>query len=326
MASTMTDATDERGHAGAPTVPGSAVWLKGELLEITSALYPDRRPMVVREWTDPVRLRDPAPVGHRFLFLLCADGDDRPTSPGFDDALNAFSAAGWTVQRRPSDHPGERGATAHREEFEVRVYEGSGRGIVTFTGWTPVVYTERHLRQPPFTPSTADGVLCDDCHGWGMCLECEGRPYSGGSGGYGRCLCAANNAGPGRCVECGGSGLLTAEETSWKRRQYGLPDTDGGDALRQMPPEGGHDSNTNAFISVSQRSCGCGEFRCFWRNILTEADDHLLSRFVGTCQGCAAQRSYTFTLPLRRLVAPADPPSPPPDPRSRRSPQVPGGA
>lgn len=93
MASTMTDATDEQGHAGAPTVPGSAVWLKGELLEITSALYPDRRPMVVREWTDPVRLRDPAPVGHRFLFLLCADGDDRPTSPGFDDALNAFSAA-----------------------------------------------------------------------------------------------------------------------------------------------------------------------------------------------------------------------------------------
>lgn len=219
-----TDTTDEQGHGSAPAVPESAVWLKGQLLEIAAALHPDRRPAVVREWTDPVRLRDPAPVGHRFFFLLCVGGDDGPSSPGFGDALNAFAAAGWTVRRQSPGHPGESWATARQEDFEVRIYEGDGRGIVTFTGWTPVVYTERHLPQPPFTLSTAGGVLCDDCHGWGVCLDCEGRAYSGGSGGYGRCLCAANNAGPGRCVECGGSGLLTADEASWRRRQYGLPD------------------------------------------------------------------------------------------------------
>ncbi|MET9529284.1 hypothetical protein ABZY02_01725 [Streptomyces sp. NPDC006649] len=306
-----TDTTDEQGHGSAPAVPESAVWLKGQLLEIAAALHPDRRPAVVREWTDPVRLRDPAPVGHRFFFLLCVGGDDGPSSPGFGDALNAFAAAGWTVRRQSPGHPGESWATARQEDFEVRIYEGDGRGIVTFTGWTPVVYTERHLPQPPFTLSTARGVLCDDCHGWGVCLDCEGRAYSGGSGGYGRCLCAANNAGPGRCVECGGSGLLTADEASWRRRQYGLPDAGRGDAVRQTPAEGGHDSSTSAFIDVSKRSCGCGEFRCFWRNILSVDGEHLLSRFVGTCQGCAAERSYTFALPSRGLAAPAVPPSPP---------------
>ncbi|MEU9058871.1 hypothetical protein AB0D13_08285 [Streptomyces sp. NPDC048430] len=58
--------------------------------------------------------------------------------------------------------------TAVHEGFEVRVYEGSGRGLMPFTGWRPVVYTERQLSQPPFTLSTADRVLCDDCHGWGL--------------------------------------------------------------------------------------------------------------------------------------------------------------
>ncbi|MEV6160569.1 hypothetical protein AB0L71_01305 [Streptomyces sp. NPDC052052] len=311
----MTGTADEQPPRGTPVVPECAVWLKGQLLEITAALYPDRRPVVVREWTDPVRLRDPAPVGHRFLFLLGADGGDSSSSPGFDDLLNAFAAAGWTVRRRSPGHPGESEATARHQECDVRVYEGSGRGLVTFTGWTPVVYTERQLRQPPFTLSTAEGVLCDDCHGWGVCLDCEGRAYSGGSGGYGRCWCVGNNAGPGRCVECGGSGLLTAKEASWKRRQYGLADADSDDTSGGAPAESGHDSNPSAFIEVGRRTCGCGEFRCFWRNILTEAGDHLLSRFLGTCQGCAARRSYAFTLPFRGTAVPAAPPPPPPGPR-----------
>ncbi|MFD3870335.1 hypothetical protein [Streptomyces sp. NPDC058623] len=93
----MTDTTDELGHGGgALAVPESAVWLKGQLLEITSALHPDRRAVVVREWTDTVQLRDPEPVGHRFLFLVCVSGDDHPSSTGFDDILNPFTAAGWS--------------------------------------------------------------------------------------------------------------------------------------------------------------------------------------------------------------------------------------
>ncbi|WP_327708482.1 hypothetical protein OG912_05845 [Streptomyces sp. NBC_00464] len=261
-------------------------------------LRPDRGPVVVREWTDPVRLRDPAPVGYRFLFLVCATWDDRPSPPGFGNALNAFTEAGWSVHQQPAGRPGESRATVRHEDFEVEVYEGDGPGFLTFTGWTPVVCAERQLGQPPFTLSTARGVLCDDCHGWGVCLLCEGRAYSGGSGGYGRCLCAANNAGPGRCVECAGRGVLAADAVSYRRRRHGLPDADSGDAFPWPPAEGGHDANISAFTVVSQRSCACGEFRCFWRNTLSEADGHLLSRFAGTCQGCAGQRAYAFTLPL----------------------------
>ncbi|WP_432004619.1 hypothetical protein [Streptomyces parvus] len=297
----MTGTADEQGREGTPAVPESAVWLKGELLEIASALYPDRRPVVVREWTDPVRLRSPAPVGHRFLFLVCAGRDDHLASPGFDDALNAFDAAGWNLRRRTSDLPDESAATVRREDFEVRIHEGDGPGILSFTGWTPVVYTEGQPGQPPFTRSTSCGVLCDDCHGWGVCMICEGRPYSGGgsggSGGYGRCWCVGNNAGPGRCLECAGQGLLTPEKASWKRRRYGLSDDDSGDVFPRPAAEGGHDSNTSAFVDVSHRSCACGEFRCFWRNNLSRVDGHLLSRFAGTCQGCAAQRAYVFALP-----------------------------
>lgn len=216
----MTDTADGRDRRGAPAVPGSAVWLKGQLLDIASALRPDRGPVVAREWTDPVRLRDPAPVGHRFLFLIGMSWDDRSVSPVFADVLNAFTVAGWNTRQQSLDDSEEGRATARREDFEVRVYGGGGSGLLTFTGWTPVVYTERQLGQPPFTLSTATGVLCDDCYGWGVCMLCEGRPYSGGSGGYGRCWCAGNNAGPGKCLECAGLG----------QTPYGLPGA--GDARR----------------------------------------------------------------------------------------------
>ncbi|MFE4214454.1 hypothetical protein [Streptomyces sp. NPDC056844] len=287
----MTDTTGAREPGSAPAAPASAVWLRGQLLEIASALRPDRRPEVVREWTDPVRWRDPTPVGHRFLFLLCVATDDRPTPP--DDALNAFTAAGWTVRTQRSGPDGESWTAVGREDFDVRVYTGAGRGITTFTGWTPVVYAaEQRLSQPPFTRSTADGILCDDCHGWGVCQECGGRAYSGGSGGHGRCWCTGNNAGPGRCVECGGTGLLTAEEVAWLRGQHG------DDASQQLPPEDGHGSNTGAFLTVSRRPCRCGEFRCSWRNTLSRTDGHLLSHFHGTCRTCATRRTHTFRLPL----------------------------
>ncbi|MEU0100655.1 hypothetical protein [Streptomyces sp. NPDC006267] len=253
--------------------------------------------MVVREWTDPVRLRDPAPVGFRSLFLVCASWEDRRSALRFCDVLDAFTAAGWTVDPRPSGRPGESRATAEREEHEVRVYAGEGPGFLTFTGWTPVRYPERQLTQPSCTLSTAFGVQCDDCHGWGVCLLCEGRAYSGGSGGYGRCECVAGNAGPGRCVECAGQGFLPAEAVSWKRKRYGLPDGDSADPFPQRPAEEGHGSNIGAFTDVARRSCACGEFRCFWRNVLSEAGDRLLSRFSGACQGCGARRAHTFTLP-----------------------------
>ncbi|MGP3750578.1 hypothetical protein [Streptomyces sp. IBSNAI001] len=209
-----------QGPGDAPAAPASAVWLRNQLLEITSALRPDRRPEMVREWTDPVRWRDPAPVGHCFLFLLCLATDDRPTPP--DDVLDAFTTAGW-----------------------------------------------------------------------GVCQECGGRAYSGGSGGYGRCGCAGNNAGPGRCMKCGGTGLLTAEEEARLRRRHGDDD-----AFRQLPPEDGHASNTGGFLTVSRRPCRCGEFRCSWRNTLTRTEDHLLSHFHATCRTCATRRTHTFRLPL----------------------------
>ncbi|WP_406151196.1 hypothetical protein [Streptomyces sp. NBC_01012] len=271
--------------------PAGAQWLRGELLEIATALFPDHPPQVVREWADPVRWRDPAPIGHRFLVLLCLGGDGRPPASGFDDMLDVLERAGWAPRRwTPRGDGAARSATARREDFEVRVHQGGGRGILTVTGWAPTVYTGRQWGEPQFTISTAGGVLCNDCHGWGDCLTCEGRPYSGGTGGYGRCWCAGSSD-PGLCIECTGTGLLTPEEATSMRRHRGLPDTDSGDTES-------HDSNTSAFVAVSERLCGCGEFRCFWRNTVAESDGHLLSRFTGTCHGCGAQRDHSFLLPL----------------------------
>ncbi|MFJ7130361.1 hypothetical protein [Streptomyces sp. NPDC098101] len=253
--------------------------------------------MVVREWTDSVRLRDPAPVGLRSLFLIGMGWDAHPSPSKSGEVVAAFAEAGWAVRRHASDHSdhdGESRATARHEDFEVRVYEGSGSGLVTLTGWTPVVYPEHRLGQPPFTLSTADGVLCDACHGWGVCLDCEGRPY----GRYGRCWCAANNAGPGRCVECAGRGVHSPRAVPWKRPRQGPHGADAEGAPPPVTVEAGHDSHLSAFTDVAQRTCSCAEFRCFWRNSLRGEGDRLLSRFDGTCQGCGVRRAYAFTLPL----------------------------
>ncbi|MFJ7629218.1 hypothetical protein ACIQZN_22260 [Streptomyces sp. NPDC097595] len=285
---TMTETTGAHMDRGAPGA-ASGAWLKGALLGIASALRPDRGPTVVREWIDSVRLLDPEPVGFRSLFLLGMSWDGRPPPSKFGETLTAFSGAGWETTPHVTDQDGESWATARREEFEVKVYEGSRSGLVTLTGWTPVVYPELLLAQPPFTRSTAGGVLCYDCHGWGICLTCEGRPYERR---YKRCWCIANNAGPGRCVECAGRGLLSPENVPWWRPQHVLRGAD----MECATPEAEHDSTLSALAEVAQRACACGEFRCSWRNVLDEEGDRLLSRFVGACQGCDVQRAHTFTL------------------------------
>ncbi|WUT01014.1 hypothetical protein OHA46_31870 [Streptomyces sp. NBC_00708] len=284
------------GHAdrGAPGVSSGAVWLKGQLLDIASALRPARGPVVAREWTDSVRLGDPAPVGYRSLFLVGMSGDGSHAPSRFGETVTAFAEAGWEVRTDAADHYGESWATARREDFEARVYEGSGSGILTLTGWTPVVYLARQLGQPPCTRSTADGVLCDDCHGWGVCLMCEGRPYRR----YERCWCAGNNAGPGRCVECAGSGLRTVATVPWYRPQQRLTGVDREDVLPRPRAEAAHDSTLGAFADVARRACACGEVCCFWRNAVSREDGHLLSLFAGACQGCGEPRAYAFTLPL----------------------------
>ncbi|MFC7923835.1 hypothetical protein [Streptomyces cinereoruber] len=290
----MTDTTGEHVDRGAPGVSPGAVWLREELLDIASAASPDRGPVVVREWTDSVRLRDPAPVGFRSLFLIGTGWAGRPPPSKFGEVLAAFAGAGWEVRRHASDRDGESRATARHEDFEVRVYEGSGSGLLTLTGWTPVVYPELPLSQPPFTLSTAPGVLCWDCHGWRICLDCEGRPYLR----YKRCWCATNNAGAGMCVECAGLGFRSSEAASWRRPPQEPHDTDTEGAFPPVTVETGHDSTLRALTDVAQRACTCGEFRCSWRNSLSREGNRLLCRFGGTYQGCGVRRAYAFALPL----------------------------
>ncbi|MCX0247823.1 hypothetical protein [Streptomyces drozdowiczii] len=285
----MTENTGEPMDRSATGTSSGAVWLKGALLDIASVVRPDRGPTVVREWSDSVRLLDPEPVGFRSLFLIGMSWDGRPALSKFGATLTAFTEAGWDVHPDATDQDGESWATARHEQFEVRVYEGSGTGLVTLTGWTPVVYPELRLGQPPFTRSTAGGVLCYDCHGWGVCLTCEGRPYERRDQ---RCWCIANNAGPGKCVECAGRGLRSPATVPWWRPQHPLHGAD----MDCAAPEAGHATALSALSDVAQRACVCGEFRCSWRNVLEEEGGRLLARFVGACQGCDVRRTHTFTL------------------------------
>ncbi|MEV0406726.1 hypothetical protein [Actinoallomurus sp. NPDC050550] len=306
-----------------------AVWLRNALLEIATTLYSDRRPVVVRQWTDPVHLHDPEPVGHRFLFLVAVGGDDRPASPDIDDVVDAFRAAGWEAHEpRHGREPGTGWAEARREDFKTSINAGAGPGVLTFTGWTPVVFTTgRQLRQPQHTLSTVYGVLCRECHGWGACLDCDGSGRSTEPGSYGRCWCHGGQGGPGACIECGLSGEITESSPSHLLKRYGFADADapdadadGPDAFRMPPIEKAHDSNIDALTDVAHRPCACGEFRSRWSNHLSEADDHLVSLFTGRCQGCAKQRAYAFMLPDRKLPPPPPPPSPPPCPRCAQVP------
>jgi hypothetical protein len=299
-----------------------AARLRERLLEVAAASCPERPPVIVREWTDPVLLHGPEPVGHRSLFLVATGADDHPAEPVVDAALDALTASGWPGHRWNA-HPGEIRASAGRDDFHVMIYAGRGAGMVTFTGWTPVVFEHRDLRQPRFTASTVggDGVLCEFCHGWAVCLECEGTARNRDPRTWGRCECAAANAGPGTCLECGGTGRWSAEDMAWKRERYGLADlAETPDAYRQPPVEQAHDSNIGALTEAAHRTCPCGEFRWWWRNLVTEADDHLVSQYLGTCQGCAAQRIHAFALPGRRLPALVPPVTAPSCPRCAGTP------
>ncbi|RII15927.1 hypothetical protein DSC45_16930 [Streptomyces sp. YIM 130001] len=311
----MAGEAEERGGRQEPELPGSAGWLRDQLRAIERQLEPGSPTGTLREWTDPVRMVHPEPLGHRYLFLVAIGGEERPAGLGLDDAVDTFTAAGWSAHTSHGDWKGgEIWGTAGHGDLRVRIYSGSGPGILTLTGWTPVLFTERDLRQPHFTLSTVGGVLCAECYGWGACMDCEGSGR-GGTGGYGRCWCWGGQGGPGACIGCGGSGEITSDAALWKRKQYGLSEPDGPDAFREPPLEEGHDSNLGAFADVAHRTCACGEFRCHWRNALETSDDRLLSRFTGRCQGCGAERAYAFALPYRRLPAPAPPPSPPGCPR-----------
>ncbi|NGO72783.1 hypothetical protein [Streptomyces boncukensis] len=295
------------GEDDGVAAPAQALWLRGQLLDVAAALHADRRAAVVREWTDPVRLRGPEPVGRSHLFLVAAGGvrhpassPSSPSSPSFRDVLDAFTAAGWQVRGGRGDGAGGSWARAAHGEFAVRVHAGEGAGLLTLTGWTPVLFTGRELRQPPWTRSTVDGVLCDWCQGWGVCLDCEGTTRLSGR----RCWCAAANAGPGTCVECGGTGRAPDAEVEWRRRRHRPAEGAAGAGaspaapVEEAPVEEGHDSALGALADVAHRTCACGEFRCLWRSARTRAGERLLVRFTGACQSCAAERAYAFALPL----------------------------
>lgn len=305
----------ERTVEPAAAASGDAEWLRQQLLEVSAALYPDRPPVVIRTWSDTVRFSEPQPVGRRDVLLVAVGGDERPASPDLDDVLQAFEANGWVASAGYEGAAGERSGTARRAECEVRIHEGAGPGVLTFTGWTPVVFTGRRLAQPMYTTSTLDGMLCDDCHGWGVCMDCEGtgRSDSGMSGG--RCWCFASSSGPGRCIECGGRGQATPGAAAWKRRRQGIPDPGGAEDPVRPPVGEGHVSGIDALADVVHRPCACGEFRCLWSNSVAEDGHRLVARFTGVCQGCEAQRAYAFALPYRKLPAPPPPPSPPSCPR-----------
>ncbi|MFC9925226.1 hypothetical protein [Streptomyces sp. NPDC127190] len=259
------------------------MWLKEQILGILSTASPAHLPVLVRAWTDPVHLNDPEPVGHRSLLLAALDGAG---SPGVDAVQDAFRSAGWETAGRETVRHGDNTA-------EIR--QGRGPAVLMCTAWSPVVFPARALGQPSYTLSTVDGVLCDTCHGWGACMDCEGTGRDPGNPrSYGRCWCYASNYGPGSCVECEGRGAVTASSLERKRRPYPRL-TDG--YVPDPEPETGHDTNLGAFVDVVHRACVCGEFRCRWDNTVTRTDSGLHSLFTGLCPACGERRGYAFALP-----------------------------
>ncbi|MEY9875033.1 hypothetical protein ABH931_004534 [Streptacidiphilus sp. MAP12-33] len=238
----------------------SAVQLRATLLELADSLGPTSRPEVVRAWTDPVLVHGPEPVGHRQLAVVAV-----------------CTADGWaTAATGP--------ARSTRGGCEVEVRRGVGCELVTLTGWTPAEFADPRYGQPEVTRSTAPGLLCDYCHGWGVCLECEGTGRSRTKRtGYGRCSCFGSNHGVGRCLECAGRGHYSP-----RARSAGEP-----------PVEAGHATLVAALRDIAHRTCACGEFRCHWRTTASPAEGGRVARFEGPCQGCGAGRCYAFSLPNR---------------------------
>ncbi|MFI6514174.1 hypothetical protein ACIBF1_01280 [Spirillospora sp. NPDC050679] len=270
--------------------PASAVWLRGQVMEIGAAIFPDGPPVVADAWSDAVPVGD----GRRHLVLAALGGDGRPAGPEvFARLLRAFADTGWR-SHGPRRKDGETWAGATLEGFGARLYEGAGPGVLQVLAWTPAIYPEGGHVQPAHTVGTVThGLLCPECEGLGACQTCEGTARLDGR----RCPeCTAGNHGPGYCSYCGPSGTLQPDGLpAWLEGQFpGL-------ALPEAEESLTAPTNTAAFIDAVRRACGtCGEVRCAYRNVVTEAEGRLRSRFFGRCPRCGAERAYVYRLSLVR--------------------------
>lgn len=274
------------------TVETPADRLRGELLGVAAELAGARPPVLVREWADTLELHG-APVGHRYFALVAVERG--PGASEFDRLVAAFTARGWSAHRWNGPSEGVGRATAKRDGWEVTAHQGRGLGVITLSGRTPAVFLPGHrgLRQPVHTLSTGAGLLCEDCHGWGVCLNCEGTgrsrpPAPGRTRGrvsHGRCGCWAGQAGPGRCADCAGQGRITSATLSWQRSGHHAP------GPTAAPPPAA-DALT-ALLETARRPCACGSLACHWQLARNRTE----LRISGPCQSCARPRSYSFALP-----------------------------
>jgi hypothetical protein len=151
-------------------------------------------------------------------------------------------------------------ARAWREGYELRLYEGEGPGIFTFTGWTKIPGAH--------TISTLHGrVLCYECEGLGVCWLCHGSVRHEGR----RCPeCFAGNHGPGNCTICGVQGCLRVDTMpGWVRTGYkGL-------GAEPVVEEFHATTNAEALAFAVRRPCAvCEEVRCTYRNEVVAAITH----------------------------------------------------
>ncbi|GAB2856702.1 hypothetical protein GCM10022221_65500 [Actinocorallia aurea] len=134
-------------------------------------------------------------------------------------------------------------------------------------------------------------MVCYECEGWGVCLECEGSARDPRRT-WGRCECVASNAGPGRCGVCLAAGQLPAEAVASVRRRHGTSAEPGPGTV-----EGEASSPVRALAAAARLTCACGEFRALWRAALSTGRDRPVLTFSACCQGCAAHRAHDFALP-----------------------------
>ncbi|MCP2335345.1 hypothetical protein [Actinomadura rupiterrae] len=130
--------------------------LRDGLLEIASGLFPERAPVVVREWDDLVRFREEE-IGRRPVVVIAVAGDG---TAGFEDVRDAVEAAGWRLNSRWNPAADPRDDTASRDGCHLMINEADGGGLLTFAAWTPVVFDDPGWRQPSYTRSTVNGKLC----------------------------------------------------------------------------------------------------------------------------------------------------------------------